>query len=96
MEAIAPIQFMILILLPNSKSGLNELSKGTWIFVDPDFSPKKITFGRTKERWIQREEVMVLLNMEIMFLFLVVLVDRKFSGDQAVMNSDFGEIFYIR
>ena len=39
---------------------------------------------------------MVLLNMEIMFLFLVVPVDRKFSDDQAVTNSDFGEVFHIR
>ena len=85
-EAIAPIQSMILILLPNSKSGLSKLSKGTWMFanmfVDSDFSPEKITFGRTKERWIQREEAMVLLNMEIMFLFLVVPVNSKFSGDK--------------
>ena len=37
---------------------------------------------------------MVLLKMEIMFLFLVVPVDRKFSGDPAVKNSDFDDVFH--
>ena len=36
---------------------------------------------------------MVLLNMEIMYLFLVVPVDRKFSGLLAVTNSDLVKFF---
>ena len=93
-EAIAPIQLMILILLPNSKSGLIELFWRTFKFVYADkvLSPKKITLGRIKERWIQRGEEMVLLDMGIMFLFLEVLVDRKFFNHMLVTISDFGKI----
>ena len=93
-EAIAPIQLMILILLPNSKSGLIELFWRTFKFVYADkvLSPKKITLGRIKERWIQRGEEMVLLDMGIMFLFLEVLVDRKFFSHMLVTISDLGKI----